>query len=161
MKVLIGTTNPSKVQQFKELLGGHSIEFMTPADLRITQVPPETGQTPVENAVLKAKFYSQFCDQVICADSGLYIMDLPLDDLRQPGLYVRSPQGTYLSDDESMLSYYINLMDKLGSKALCCYLNGIVVWNQGCIRSRWPGILHGQYSSSVAPSRLSPGQYFH
>lgn len=51
MKVLIGTTNPSKVKRFEELLSDYEIEFLTLRDLGITEEPEETGSTPEENAV--------------------------------------------------------------------------------------------------------------
>ncbi len=85
MKVLLGTTNPSKVKRFEELLHGYDIEFCTLNDLGITQEPKETGKNPEENAIIKAKYYGSFFDLVICNDSGLYFDSLPLDDSRQPG----------------------------------------------------------------------------
>ena len=77
MKVLLGTTNPSKVKRFENLLSGCNIEFLTLKDLDITEEPDEIGNTPEENAILKAKFYGQSFDVVICNDSGLYF-DEPL-----------------------------------------------------------------------------------
>ena len=72
MKVLIGTTNPSKVRRFEEFLDGFGVEFYTLKDLEIQDEPEEMGNTPEENAILKAKFYGQYFDYVICNDSGLY-----------------------------------------------------------------------------------------
>ena len=93
MKVLIGTTNPSKLRMFEEWLEGYPVEFVTLSDLGITGDPSETGDTPTENARLKAEYYGQFADYCICQDSGLYLDALPLDDPRQPGLHIRTPQG--------------------------------------------------------------------
>ena len=64
MKILIGTTNESKVNRFKELLSGHNCEFFTLKDLNITEEPEEKGQDPKENAIIKAKFYGSFFDKV-------------------------------------------------------------------------------------------------
>lgn len=130
MKVLIGTTNPSKVRRFEELMSGFDIEFVTLGDLGITQEPDESGKTPEENAAIKAKFYGRFFDRVICNDSGLYFDGLPLDDERQPGLNIRAPRGKRLSDDE-MIEYYAALSSSLGGKALAYYLDGIAVYNCG------------------------------
>lgn len=93
MKVLIGTTNPSKVRRFSEMLDGSDIEFLTLSDLGIADEPTETGDTPEENARIKAEFYGKYFDRVICNDSGLYFDSLPLDDARQPGLNIRTPAG--------------------------------------------------------------------
>ena len=72
MKILLGTTNPSKVKRFSDLLKGCDVEFVTLKDLAITAEPEENGATPEENAILKAKFYGQYFDVVICNDTGLY-----------------------------------------------------------------------------------------
>ena len=85
-EILIGTTNPSKVGRFAELLSEYAVRFYTLKDLDITEEPEETGSTPEENARQKALFYGQYFDAVICNDSGLYIKELPLEDPRQPGL---------------------------------------------------------------------------
>ena len=69
MKVLIGTTNPSKVKRFAEMLDGCGIEFLTLSDLGITDEPTETGSDPEDNARIKASFYGNFFDSVICNEA--------------------------------------------------------------------------------------------
>ena len=102
MRILLGTTNPSKVKRFSDLLKGYDVEFVTLKDLAITDEPEE-------NAIAKAKFYGQYFEVVICNDSGLYFEELALDDVRQPGLNVRTPmQMDRLSDEE--------MIDKASSK---------------------------------------------
>lgn len=123
-RVLIGTTNPSKVDKFTCLLRGYTVECVTPRDLNITQEPEETGNTPEENAIIKARYYGKFADRVICADSGLYFRDLGFQDPRQPGLHVRTPQGIRLTDDE-MIAYYTQLIHGLGGRVSAYYLDGI------------------------------------
>ena len=109
MRILLGTTNPSKVKRFSDLLKGYDVEFVTLKDLAITDEPEENGTTPEENAIAKAKFYGQYFEVVICNDSGLYFEELALDDVRQPGLNVRTPmQMDRLSDEE--------MIDKASSK---------------------------------------------
>lgn len=135
MKVLIGTTNPSKIKRFKELLDGCEVEFCTPEDLYIESEPEEKGNTPEENAIIKAKFYGQFWDMVICNDSGLYFDSLPLEDERQPGLNIRTPYGDKRLDDEEMITYYANLVHSIGGKVLAFYLDGIAVYNKGKVSS--------------------------
>ena len=112
MRVLLGTTNPSKVKRFEELMSGYGIEFCTLRDLGINTEPEECGKTPEENAIIKAKYYGKYCDMVICNDSGLYFDDIPFDDKRQPGLNIRTPEGKRLSDEE-MIHYYSSLVASL------------------------------------------------
>lgn len=135
MDVLIGTTNPSKVERFKALLYGCGITFYTLRDLQIDGEPEEKGKTPEENAVLKAAYYGKYFDRVICNDSGLYFNLLPLDDVRQPGLHIRTPAGSRRLNDEEMIAYYAGLIHSLGGKLLAYYLDGIAVYNQGKIES--------------------------
>lgn len=134
MKVLIGTTNPSKVKRFEKLLDEYDIEFLTLKDLGIEEEPDESGNTPEENAILKAKFYGKYFDRVICNDSGLYLDELDLCDKRQPGLNIRTPQGKRL-DDEEMIEYYSSLVHSLGGKVLAYYLDGIAVYQNGNVKS--------------------------
>ena len=131
MKVLIGTTNPSKIPRFEGFLTGCDVEFYTLNDLNITGEPEEVGRTPIENAEIKARYYGQFFDRVICNDSGLYFDCLPLDDSRQPGLNIRTPQGRARMTDEEVIQYYSSLVHELGGKVLAYYMDGIAVYNMG------------------------------
>ena len=56
MRVLLGTTNPSKVKRFSDLLKGYDIEFITLRDIEVIEEPKEMGNTPEENAIMKAEF---------------------------------------------------------------------------------------------------------
>lgn len=129
-KILLGTTNPSKIKRFESLLDGHGFEFCTPIELGITGEPDECGHTPEENAKIKAEFYGRFFDPVICNDSGLYLAELDRSDARQPGLHVRSPRGERM-DDEQLIVYYSELVRSLGGRALAYYEDGIAVFSRG------------------------------
>ena len=109
MRVLLGTTNPSKVKRFSDLLKGYGIEFITLRDIEVIEEPKEMGNTPEENAIMKAEFYGQYFDVVICNDSGLYFEELDFEDLRQPGLNIRTPMNMDRLSDEEMI-------DKASSK---------------------------------------------
>ena len=135
MRILLGTTNPSKVKRFSDLLKGYDVEFVTLKDLAITDEPEENGTTPEENAIAKAKFYGQYFEVVICNDSGLYFEELALDDVRQPGLNVRTPMQMDRLSDEEMIDYYSKLITGLGGKVTAYYLDGIAVYNHGVISS--------------------------
>lgn len=135
MQVLLGTTNPSKAERFKKLLAGCDVEFLTLRDLNITEEPEEQGSTPEENARIKAKFYGQYFDTVICNDSGLYFDELPLSDPRQPGLNIRTPQGKARLDDEQMITHYSHLIHTLGGQVEAFYLDGMAVCRKGQVFS--------------------------
>lgn len=134
MKILVGTSNPSKVDYFRQVFAGRDVTILTPRDLEIDGEPEESGRNPVENAVIKARFYGQYADCVICADSGLYFDGLPYDDPRQPGLHVRTPHGVRL-DDEQMIAHYAALAHELGGKALAYYLDAMALLHKGQIHT--------------------------
>ncbi len=133
-KVLIGSTNASKIQYFKTLLQDYEVEWITLNDIKISSIPKETGKTEKENAILKASFYGQFCDAVLCNDSGLYFADLSLTDPRQPGLHIRSPQGIELNDEE-MITYYSSLIASFQKDMKAYYKDSFAVFYKGKISS--------------------------
>ncbi len=136
MKVLVGSTNPSKVQYFQTLLAEYTIQWLSLADFSIAEEPEENGVTPVQNACIKAAFYGRYFDLVICNDAGLYFDELSLEDPRQPALRVRTPQGSdHRLNDEEMIAYYSALIHSLGGTVSAYYLNGLAVWRHGKLLS--------------------------
>lgn len=127
MRILIGTTNPSKAKYFERLMEGMDVQCVTLSDLGITDEPQETGAMPLENARIKAAFYGRYADAVICADSGLYYDSLPLDDPRQPGVHIRTPQGGKRLNDDEMIAYYADLVHSLGGKVRAYYMDAMAL----------------------------------
>lgn len=156
MDVLIGTTNPSKVKFFESLLCGCDVTFYTLQNLQIHQEPEEKGDTPEENAILKARFYGAYFSCVICNDAGLYLDGLPLDDPRQPGFHVRTPFASPRLTDEEMIAYYSRLVHSLGGRVLAYYLNGIAVYKKGRIFSLMETIAEGREGAFYMIDRPSP-----
>lgn len=120
----------AKINAFKEMLFEYDVELLTLHDLDIESEPEENGSTPAENAGIKASFYGKYYDYCICQDSGLYFDSIPLSDSRQPGLHVRTPFNNRLNDEE-MISYYSDLVHRLGGKVLAYYHDGVAVYNKG------------------------------
>ncbi len=79
----------------------------------------------------KAKWYGQFADRVISEDSGLYFLDLPLRDPRQPGLFIRRAADGHEMTDEEMIEHYARLVESLGGRSVACYLDGYAVCRDG------------------------------
>ena len=112
MKILYGTTNPAKLQSMRKWLSELDIELVSLRDVE-GEIPdvPETGDTPLENAELKARaYYKAFGMPVFSCDSGLYFDSLP--EL-SPKVHVRNVGGKCLTDDE-MIEYYGGLAAKYG-----------------------------------------------
>jgi len=74
MKILIATTNPGKLTEFKGLLAETEISFVTPTDLGIDTHINETGTTYLENATLKAVTFCQVSGlPALSDDTGLEV----------------------------------------------------------------------------------------
>lgn len=159
MKVLLGTTNPSKVKRFSTLLADCDIEFVTLKDLGIEDEPEETGNTPEENAICKARYYGQYFDLVICNDSGLYFENLSLKDKKQPGLNVRTPMGMNRLSDDEMIEYYSKLVSEFGGKVSAYYLDGIAVYNKGIISSFMDDNMSRKTGSFYMIDKVSPKRF--
>lgn len=117
MKLLYGTGNLAKLSAMKNRLEQLGIELMGLNDLRAEgRIIPEViedGNTPLENARLKATaYYKAFQIPVFSCDSGLYFDNVP--DEVQPGVHVRNVNGKCLSDDE-MIEYYSGLVKAYGN----------------------------------------------
>ncbi len=84
MKLLIATSNPGKVREFKELLADLPFDVVTPVEAGLTLVVEEDGETYRENAAKKASAYSK-ASGLVCIgdDSGLEVAVLD----GAPGLY--------------------------------------------------------------------------
>ena len=94
-RLLIGTGNPGKQREYRELLAGLDLDLAVPADLDpVPQEPDETGATFAENASHKARAYAAASGlRTVSDDSGLEV-----DALRgAPGLRSRR----FFDDDAS------------------------------------------------------------
>jgi XTP/dITP diphosphohydrolase len=76
--ILLGSANPGKLREYREILGGLDIELVAPTDLN--PVPPEPAEdaaTFAENASAKARAYAAASGlQSIADDSGLEVYAL-------------------------------------------------------------------------------------
>jgi XTP/dITP diphosphohydrolase len=94
-RLLIGTGNPGKQREYRELLAGLDLELITPDALDpVPPEPEESGKTFAENAAHKARTYAAATGlRTVADDSGLEV-----DALRgAPGLRSRR----FFGDDAS------------------------------------------------------------
>lgn len=124
MKILYGTTNPSKVKYMKRMIHGLDIELVSLNDIKLkVNDIDESGNNPLANARIKAlAYYNTAKMPVFSCDSGLYIESL--SEKEQPGVHVRRVHGKVLNDEE-MIGYYSKLSAKLGGRAIARYKNAI------------------------------------
>jgi len=123
MKLIYATTNISKIEYMRKMLDGLGIDILAPDRHIALPGIPEEGDTPAENAYIKARAYYEVIGKpLFSCDSGLYIQGL--DDNRQPGSRVRRVNDRELSDEE-MIEYYSKLVKELGGIARASYRNAI------------------------------------
>ena len=73
-KLLLATTNPGKLREIRDILGGVPFELVTLAGWPGLAAPEETGRTFEENARQKALYYAAATGELTVAeDSGLEI----------------------------------------------------------------------------------------
>ncbi len=74
MRLLVGTGNPGKVGEFRELLDGLPVEIVIPSEVGLDMEVDETGETLEENALIKAQAYANASGVLTLADdSGLFV----------------------------------------------------------------------------------------
>lgn len=123
MRIVYGTGNPAKLSGMKKALEGLDIELVGIQETGILLPKAnETGNTPLENARIKARaYYEALKCPVFSCDTGLYFSNLPEE--WQPGVHVRRVSGRYMTDQE-MIEYYGGLVKKFG-RLVAQYRNSI------------------------------------
>ena len=82
INLIVGTNNLGKLREIKDLLP-NNIKIYSPRDLKL-ESPKENGKTFKENALIKAKFFSNKAKMICLADdSGLEIDVLD----KNPGIF--------------------------------------------------------------------------
>jgi XTP/dITP diphosphohydrolase len=105
--LLIATTNPAKLAEYRLLLRRFELEPVSLAALGITEAPAETGATFAENALLKARFYFKRAAMPTLADDG----GLEVDALGgAPGVRSHRWVGNGMADDQVLVDELIRRM---------------------------------------------------
>jgi len=98
-RLLIATTNPAKLAEYRLILRdlGIELELVSLADVGIVGSPEETGATFTENALIKARYYFECARIATLADDG----GLEIDALGgEPGVRSHRWLGTGGDDSE-------------------------------------------------------------
>ena len=132
-ELIYGTGNPAKLLGMKRALEQLPVEIigLKEAAAKYGKNIPyveETGNTPLENARLKAQaYYETFKKPVFSCDSGLYLWDFQTSELLpeevQPGICVRG-RGEKPYTDEELIERYTALVSTYG-RILARYKNAI------------------------------------
>jgi len=77
-RLLLGSANPGKLREYREILSGLDLELVAPTDLDpVPPEPAEDGSSFAENATAKARTYAVASGlQTVADDSGLEVYAL-------------------------------------------------------------------------------------
>lgn len=108
-KLLIATTNPGKLREYKDFLSGIPVYLTSLSEVGITDDVEETGKSYEENSQLKALFYAKKSGlPSISDDGGIEISALG----GQPGLKSRRWLGEKTTD-EDLVQHMIKISKEL------------------------------------------------
>lgn len=108
MKILIATKNPGKFKGIQETLGVFEAEFVSLADLGITEDFEEVGESFVEIAMGKARFYHELSGLPTVADDSGILVEAIADEL---GLKTRRWGAGADATDEEWLRVFMGRME--------------------------------------------------
>jgi len=147
-KLLIGTQNPGKIREFETLLKPLNIQVISLQNTNLED-PEETGETFLENALLKAHYYSKFFRiPALADDSGFCINALN----QQPGVYSKRFIDKFGGEKKTFKHLEMLLRDENKSASMRCTL--ALAWPDGHAET-FEGVWQGEL---VFPARHAKGQ---
>lgn len=156
-RLLIATTNPAKLAEYRLLLRGFPLELLSLSELAIRDSPRESGACFADNALLKARFYFERSGLATLADDG----GLEIDALGgEPGVRSHRWVGDGVTDDHTLVDEVIRRMrgveEGRRSARLCCAVALVYRWG-GEVRERQAdAALEGVIAHRAYP-RFRPG----
>jgi XTP/dITP diphosphohydrolase len=129
-RLLIATTNPAKLTEYRLLLSGIEVEPVSIAEIGIKDSPDETGETFRDNALLKARFYFRRSQVPTLADDG----GLEVDALGgEPGLKSHRWLPAGRNTDRALAEEVIRRMDGVEKGRRTARIRAAValVWDDG------------------------------
>lgn len=140
-KLLVATSNKGKFLELSEMLSGKVDELYSLADFPEIVLPPETGSTFEENAIIKARHAAMVSGiPAIADDSGLEVEYLD----GRPGVHSARFAGESATDrdnNEKLLAELVNVPhDRRDAKFRCCIAYSPI--DGEC--DTFPGQLHGR-----------------
>lgn len=147
-KLLIGTQNPGKIREFETLLAPLKIQVISLQNTNLDD-PEETGKTFLENALLKAHYYTKFFNIPALADDSGFCIDA-LD--QKPGVYSKRFIEELGGEKKTFKHLETLLKNQDTSTSMQCAL--ALAWPDGHVET-FEGICHGKL---VFPARYPVGR---
>jgi XTP/dITP diphosphohydrolase len=117
-KLLLATSNPGKIREYRYLLNGLDYQITTLAEEGITTVVTESGNSYDQNARLKAVAYAKFSQLITLADDS----GLEVDALNgEPGVQSARFAGEAASDADKVRSLLAKLNGIPWERRTACF----------------------------------------
>lgn len=143
MKLLIASQNKHKIKEIKNIFDDDRFELMSLADFNDFDDPVEDGQTFLDNAIIKAKYFAKKYDiPTLSDDSGLCVEALNL----MPGIHSKRYSGG--SDHDNNLKLLKALDKTLNRRAF--FVSMIVIYFPDGKTFHFEGRLYGEISMHAA-----------
>lgn len=152
--LVIATTNPHKVEEFRQLLAGAPYTLVSLTDLGVTQDVEETGATFEENAVIKAVAYANLTGLLTLADdSGIEIDALD----GGPGVYSArwmGPEVTYAERNRLLAAAAAALPEERRGARYRCVIAIALPAPRGLV-----GVAEGVFEGRIATEPAGTGGF--
>ena len=148
-QLVAATTNPGKLREIRELLGGSPYDILSLADIGFSQDIAEDGKTFEENAIKKARTIYEYCGKITIADdSGLMIEHLN----GEPGV----DSALYMGVDTPYPVRFTHILERLagieGSGRAACFVCVVAIASSKGIET-----VRGECAGLIAKAPLGAG----
>jgi len=149
MKLVIATHNEGKAKELKKFLLTFGIDALSLNDLNVSDDVEETGKTFEENALIKARFFSELTNLSAIADDG----GLEIDSLNgEPGVKSRRWKG-YRMTDREMVDYALERLHNVPPDKRTCRLVSVLAF---CQPGHEPIFGRGTIEGSISEKQMIP-----
>jgi XTP/dITP diphosphohydrolase len=156
-RILVATTNPAKLSEYRLLLREFDLEVLSLADAAIREAPEETGASFRDNALLKAWYYFDRAGLATLADDG----GLEVDALGgAPGVHSHRWLGSDQVTDRALADAIIARMESVEKRQRTARLRAavaLVFKDGGAVRE---AIAEDSIEGMIAPrvyAEIRPG----
>jgi len=122
-KIVLASHNEKKIQEMRDILKPLPIELLSAKEFDIGEIE-ETGQTFIENALIKAQHVAEIVEYpVIADDSGLVV-----DALKgAPGIYSSRYAGENATNDQR-IAKLLQALENISTESRTAYFYSAVVF---------------------------------
>src|SRR5579862_5201318 len=140
MKLLLASSNPGKLREYRELAGDSDFDLAELPNFREITEFEESAPTFAENAAGKAQYYSRFADEIVLADdSGLVVPALG----GAPGVHSARYAGPNATDRERIDKLLREMKGKKGDERRAVFICVTAVAKQGRVIAVTSDSVHG------------------